>query len=178
MLPDLPSDSPLRRSRESSIIKRYPDFTYSKGWKSELCFNISYPMVLVNIGISACTQASLTHRATVASLDYSVHLGQKNLVSLHCDRIIFIHKYIFFLHIDPKRIKNDRRKRRIEQLNEQFENLREFWVWCQQCLESKLFSSTRNVITAHKNWIIKKVTNSVLTLRRPQKMKLLGSKQS
>ena len=96
MLPDLPSDSPLRLSRESSIIKRYPDFTYSKGWKSELCFNISYPMVLVNIGISACTQASLTHRATVASLDYSVHLGQKNLVSLHCDRIIFIHKYIFF----------------------------------------------------------------------------------
>ena len=96
MLPELPSDSPLRRSRESSIIKRYPDFTYSKGWKSELCFNISYPMVLINIGISACTQASLTHRATVASLDYSVHLRQKNLVSLHCDRITFIHKYIFF----------------------------------------------------------------------------------
>lgn len=47
-------------------------------------------MVLINIGISACTQA------TVASLDYSVHLGQKNLVSIHCDRITFIHKYIFF----------------------------------------------------------------------------------
>ena len=51
MPPDPPSDSPLRRSRDSSIIKRYPVFTYSKGWKSELCFNISYPMVLINISV-------------------------------------------------------------------------------------------------------------------------------
>ena len=44
MPPDPPSDSPLRRLRDSSIIKGYPDFTYSKGWRSELCFNVSYPM--------------------------------------------------------------------------------------------------------------------------------------
>ena len=27
-----PSGSPLRNTRDSSIIKKYPDFTYSKGW--------------------------------------------------------------------------------------------------------------------------------------------------
>ena len=29
---DPPSGSPDRHSRDSSVIEKYPDFTYSKGW--------------------------------------------------------------------------------------------------------------------------------------------------
>ena len=30
--PDPPSRSPDQHSRDSSVIEKYPDFTYSKGW--------------------------------------------------------------------------------------------------------------------------------------------------